>query len=65
MVPVFKSSGERSTAKKHRPFSLLSVVCKIVENFINNRLIDNLNKYSMVFFLISSMVAGLLVQLQI
>ena len=41
MVPVFKSNGERSTAKNYRPVSLLSVVLKIVENFVNNRLIDH------------------------
>ena len=30
VVPVFKNVGERSTAKSHRPVSLISMVCKVL-----------------------------------
>ena len=63
VVPVFKNVGERSTAKNYRPVSLLSVVSKVFEKLINNRIVDHLEKYGL--FLISSMVLGLLDQLQI
>ena len=57
VVPVFKNVGERSTVKCHRPVSLLSVVRKVFEKLVNNRIV--------VFFLIFSMVLGLLDQLLI
>ena len=57
VVLVFKNVGERSTAKNYRPVSLLSMVSKVFEKLVNNR--------NMAFFLISSMVLGLLDQLQI
>ena len=44
VVPVFKNVGERSTAKNYRPVSLLSVVSKVFEKFVNNRIVDNLEK---------------------
>ena len=44
MVPVFKNVGERSTAKNYRPVSLLSVVSKIIEKLVNNRIVDHLEK---------------------
>ena len=44
MVLVFKNVGERSTAKKSRPVSLLSVVIKIFEKLVNNRIVDHLEK---------------------
>ena len=44
VVPVFKNVGERSTAKNYRPVSLLSVVCKIFEKLVNNRIVDHLEK---------------------
>ena len=40
MVPVFKNVGERSTAKNYRPVSLLSVVSKVFEKVVNNRVVD-------------------------
>ena len=43
MVPVFKNVRERSTAKNYRPLSLLSVVSKILEKLVNNR-IDSLRE---------------------
>ena len=44
MVPVFKTVGERSTAKSYRPVSLLSVVSKVFEKLVNNRIVDHLEK---------------------
>ena len=44
VVPVFKNVEERSTAKKYRPVSLLSVVSKVFEKLVNNRIVDHLEK---------------------
>ena len=44
VVPVFKNVGERSTAKNYRPVSLLSVVSKVFEELVNNRIVDHLEK---------------------
>ena len=44
VVPVFKNVGERSTVKNYRPVSLLSVVSKVFEKLINNRIVDHLEK---------------------
>ena len=44
VVPVFKNAGERSTAKNYRPVSLLSVVSKVFEKLVNNRIVDHLKK---------------------
>ena len=44
VVPVFKNVGERSTAKNYCPVSLLSVVSKVVEKLVNNRIADHLEK---------------------
>ena len=62
VVPVFKNVGERSTAKNYHPVSLLSVVSKVFEKLVNNRIVDHLAKCGL---LISSMVLGLLDQLLI
>ena len=43
MVPVFKNVGKRSTAKNYHPVSLLSVVSKVFEKLVNNRVVDYLN----------------------
>ena len=43
VVPVFKNVGERSTAESYRPVSLLSVVSKVFEKLVNNRVVDYLN----------------------
>ena len=42
VVPVFKNLGERSTAKNYHPVSLLSVVNKVFEKLVNNRIVDHL-----------------------
>ena len=44
VVPLFKNVGESSTAKNYRPVSLLSVVSKIFEKLVNNRIVDHLAK---------------------
>ena len=38
VVPVFKNVGERSTAKNYCPVSLCSVVSKVFEKLVNNRI---------------------------
>ena len=44
MVPVFKSVGERSTAKNYCSDSLLSVISKVFEKFVNNKIVHHLEK---------------------
>ena len=64
VFPVIENVGERSAAKNYCPVSLLSLVSKVFEKLLNNRIVDHLEKCGL-FFLISSMVLGLLDQLQI
>ena len=40
----FKYVGESSTAKSYRPVSLFSVVSKVFEKLVNNRIVDHLEK---------------------
>ena len=63
MVRVFKNIGEKSTAKNYHPVSLLSVVSKVFEKLVNNRIFDQPEKCDL--FLIFQVVLGLLDQLQI
>ena len=42
MVSVFKNVGERS--KNYHPVSLFSVVCKVFEKLVNNRIVDHVEK---------------------
>ena len=44
MAPVFKNVGERPTPKNYRATSLLSVVSKVFEELVNNRISDHLEK---------------------
>ena len=44
VVPVFKNVGKRSTAKNYCPISLLSVVSRVFEKLINNKIVDRLDK---------------------
>ena len=44
VVPVSKNVGKSSTAKNYRPVSLLSVVRKVLEKLVNNRIVDHLEK---------------------
>ena len=47
VLPVFKNVGEKSTAKNYRPVSLLSVVSKVFEKLVNNRIVDHLGRCSL------------------
>ena len=47
VVLVFKNVGERSTAKNYCSVSLLSVVGKVFEKLVNNRIVDYLEKYDL------------------
>ena len=44
VVPVFKNVGERSTAKNYCPVSPRSVVSKVLEKLVENRIVDHLEK---------------------
>ena len=44
VVPVFKNVGESSTAKNYCPVSLLSLVSKVFEKLVNNRIVGHLEK---------------------
>ena len=44
VVPVFKNFEEKSTTKNYRPVSLLSLVSKIFEKLVNNRIVDHIEK---------------------
>ena len=50
MVPVFKNVGEWSTTKNYRLVSLLSVVSKVFEKLVNNRIVDHLEKCGLFFY---------------
>ena len=47
VVPVFKNVGKRSTAKSYHSVTLLSVVSKVFENLLNNRIVDHLQKFGL------------------
>ena len=44
VVPVINNVGERSTTKNYHPVSLLSVVSKVFEKLVNDRIVDHLEK---------------------
>ena len=44
VVLVFQNVGEWSIAKNYCPVSLLSVVSKVFEKLVNNRIVDHLEK---------------------
>ena len=49
VVSVFNNVRERSTAKNYHPVSLLSVVSKVFEKLVNNRIADQLEKCGLFF----------------
>ena len=67
MVPVYRNVWERSTAKNIHPVNLLSVVSKIFEKLVNNRLFNHLEKWClfMTFIKVSSLVSQLQIFLQL
>ena len=54
VVPVFKNVGERPTAKNYHPVSLYSVVSKVFENIVNNRIVNHPEKCD--FFMVLSLL---------
>ena len=44
MATVYKNVGKRSTSVNYHPFGLLSVVSKVFEELVNNRIGDHLEK---------------------
>ena len=62
MVAIFKNIWKTSATKIYHPVGLLFVVNKFFEKLVNNKLVDHLDKFG--FFLISSMISGLLIQPQ-
>ena len=44
VIPVFKNVRESSTAKNYHPVSILSMVSKVFEKLVNNRIVDHLEK---------------------
>ena len=60
LVAILKDIWETSATESYRPVSRLSMVNKFFEKLVNNMLVDHLEKFG--FFLISSMVSGLLIQ---
>ena len=44
MVAVYKNVGKRSTSINYHSVSLLSVVSKVFEKLVNNRIGDHLEK---------------------
>ena len=49
VVLEFKNVGERPTATNYRPVNLLSVVSKVFEKLVNNRIVDHLKKCDLFF----------------
>ena len=49
VVPVFKNVEERSKAKNYHPVSLLSVVSKVFEKLVNNRIVYHLERCGLFF----------------
>ena len=49
VVPISKNVAERSTAKNYRPVSILSVVNKVFEKLVNNRIIDHIEECGLFF----------------
>ena len=47
VVPVFKSVEESFMTKNYPPVSLLSVVSKAFKKLVNNRIVDHLEKCSL------------------
>ena len=44
VCPVFKNNGEKSSPSQYRPISLLSVISKLFEALINDKIIDHLER---------------------
>ena len=60
VIPVFKNVRELSTDKNYFPVSLLSVVNKVFEKLVNNKIVDHLEKFGQYGFRSSQSTADLL-----
>ena len=60
LFSVFKNVGERSTAKNYHPVSLLSVLSKVFEKLLNNKIVDHLERCGLFSVLSSRSTADLL-----
>ena len=49
VVPVFKNVGERSTAKNDCPVSFFSVISKVFEKLVDDKIVDHLEKFALFF----------------
>ena len=49
VVPVFKNVGKRFTGKNYYLVTLLSVVSKVFEKLVDNKIIDHLEKSDLFF----------------
>ena len=47
VIHVFRNVRERSTAKNYCPVGLLSLVSKVFEKLVNNRIVDHLEKHGL------------------
>ena len=50
MLKRFKNIRENSTAKNYHPVRLLSVVSKLFEKLVNNRIVDHLESCGLFFY---------------
>ena len=55
VVTVFKNVMERSIDKNYRPVSLLSVVSRVFEKLVNNRIVDHPEKYGLFSLIFSQL----------
>ena len=62
VVLVFNNGREKSTAKNYCPFSLPSVVSKVFEKLVNNRIVHHLDKCD--FFLVQLQIFSQLYQIE-
>ena len=47
ITPIFKK-GSKFEAGNYRPVSLTSVICKVMESLIRDKIVDHLNKYELI-----------------
>ena len=44
VIPILKDGKDRTAPSSYRPISLISVICKLMEKMVNNRLVFFLEK---------------------
>ena len=45
LTPVFKKKGEKTSVKNYRPISVLPTVSKIFERFMQEQMVNHIDKY--------------------